>query len=569
MANYISENFPATVNGDNVIAFTDAKTVKQDLVAHSVASLSQWYEEDPEKNHFGLIQLIGNYTRSANPLIMDLLSPTRDAIIEVNGVRGSFSYELPVETSEKVITVRDSSTMNGVRPGKDGAIIKLYLNTPFRNGDVLTADAVSSKSTNLFVSYDHRVRKEGNMYLHFMKLVSGQRVSYYDKQLLKAGVQYFKIGHALGEYDTHFSGVTGASSSGSIKCEFTLGQVRGVEGESTYFAGSKYLSEATARTQNFVEDAQRKISELGEVNNSPAEFVMFGSGVAGQSFRPRLVASTLEYFCLAELLKLEAYQLMFQRKGVIHENHGPVYLNEGIYHQARRGTRFTYTRPFGITKGLIASVFDYLFRNSDLEVSERYVEIECGKMFLRNVEQIFENDFYSLANKARVLAGDMSFLPSNPVSGDNLNMVMSPLRIKSTYLNGIGNLRLKHNPALDYVDLQDRSQKVDGQIPLTSYSGIIRDVTDTRITNAYRGIPMPTSRNGMTIRNANNNVFYIKPKGPNMFWGYENGRWDHRSTSGYVESVSKQVMAQGFWCHSSSAGWIMDNSKFVLIELVA
>ena len=44
MANVLlTKNFPATMNGDTVIGYTDAKVVKQSIVEHDLSSLEDWY----------------------------------------------------------------------------------------------------------------------------------------------------------------------------------------------------------------------------------------------------------------------------------------------------------------------------------------------------------------------------------------------------------------------------------------------------------------------------------------------------------------------------------------------
>ena len=40
---FLTKSFPATANGDNVIAFTDAKNSKTSLVEHNLGSLASWY----------------------------------------------------------------------------------------------------------------------------------------------------------------------------------------------------------------------------------------------------------------------------------------------------------------------------------------------------------------------------------------------------------------------------------------------------------------------------------------------------------------------------------------------
>ena len=49
-------NLPQTLNGDKVIQFTSSKKVKDNNLFDR-PSITAWYEEDPEKNHLGLIDL--------------------------------------------------------------------------------------------------------------------------------------------------------------------------------------------------------------------------------------------------------------------------------------------------------------------------------------------------------------------------------------------------------------------------------------------------------------------------------------------------------------------------------
>ena len=110
----------------------------------------------------------------------------------------------------------------------------------------------------------------------------------------------------------------------------------------------------------------------------------------------------------------------------------------------------------------------------------------------------------------------------------------------------------------------DRSQLVDGMYPITSYSCIMEDLTQAEWSNAFAGIPNTSEAK---IGNINSNVFYVKPDGGSMWWGYEQGRWSSRvNASDIVSSHSR--MAEQFWCHSISACWVKDASKFVTIELL-
>ncbi len=81
---FLTKSFPATVNGDNVIAFTDAKNYKTSLVEHNLGSLASWYYEDPDKNHLGLLNLFSNIANYPVPMYMGMIN--NGATISVNGI---------------------------------------------------------------------------------------------------------------------------------------------------------------------------------------------------------------------------------------------------------------------------------------------------------------------------------------------------------------------------------------------------------------------------------------------------------------------------------------------------
>jgi len=138
MANVLlTKNFPATMNGDTVIGYTDAKVVKQSIVEHDLSSLEDWYYEDPDKNHLGMLELFSNITNYPLPMYMGMIK--QDATITVNGINGSFRYDLPVSETYEVVTVEDTS-LKYAKPGIDESFFEIVLNAQFKQGDVITYD---------------------------------------------------------------------------------------------------------------------------------------------------------------------------------------------------------------------------------------------------------------------------------------------------------------------------------------------------------------------------------------------------------------------------------------------
>jgi hypothetical protein len=194
---FLTKSFPATVNGDNVIAFTDAKNYKTSLVEHNLGSLASWYYEDPDKNHLGLLNLFSNIANYPVPMYMGMIN--NGATISVNGIGASFRYDLPVTKTFAVVTAEDTSTHH-LKPGIDGSLFDIVLNTSeFTAYDVITYDAANG--CNILISGEIPSKTEGDLTRYWGRVIGG-KAKYFPKEKLRPGIRYWKIGHALGEYST-------------------------------------------------------------------------------------------------------------------------------------------------------------------------------------------------------------------------------------------------------------------------------------------------------------------------------------------------------------------------------
>ena len=563
MANpLVTKNFPATMNGDTVVGFTDAKTVRQSIVEHDLASLEDWYFEDPDKNHLGMLQLFSNITNYPLPMYMGMIK--QDATITVNGINGTFRYDLPVTETYEVVTMEDTSLKYN-KPGIDGSLFDIVLNAEFKQGDILSYDVING--CQLMVAPERPPKQEGENTRYWCKLWGRSRHKFFPKDMLRAGIKYWKITNVLGEFSTQFSSVGGVSKAGSMTCEFTLGGHRGVEGETTMYAGIKSLAYADERTQNFLNTALQKVRQLSNVRGGDASYAIIGSRIPGTNeidMRTARVASTVSLFCLAELAKMESYELMFMRGGRIHGHNGVLMKNEGLYHQLRRGFVISYARPGGIKREHFLAAADYIYRGrSDMPIEDRVMRFKVGAKAYKNIVEIFRDEFFSQLGALAPLMGTDRII-ANPITGSNDGLELGTVKIKGVVIPGVGKVIIEHEPSLDYVDMVDRSQLVDGMTPITSYSCIMEDLTDPAYSNAYAGIPASSEAR---IGNINSNVFYVKPDVGSMWWGYEQGRWSSRVSAQEIVS-SNSRMGEQFWCHSVSACWVKDTSRFVTIELL-
>ena len=276
------------------------------------------------------------------------------------------------------------------------------------------------------------------------------------------------------------------------------------------------------------------------------------------------IGATMQYLVFRELDRLTAQALLFQRPGTFRDNNGVVRLNEGLWHQLRRGKLIKYARPGGITKTHIKEAVDYIFKgNPYKEYKDRRVKFKLGLEAMNNVLEIFSDEVNAQLSRLPQFMGSDRNIP-NPISGSLHELKMDFVRFTEVYLPQIGHVKLEHDPNLDYTIMQDRlSAGFHGNSRAhTTYSMVIWDAEDQQYSN---NAELPKGAKLVEGGNENANVFLVKPEGEMMYWGTSNGRYNMNKSADIVSS-HKQI-GQEFWAWNSCAIWVRDVTRFVMIEL--
>lgn len=558
------KGFPRHINNDLVVGFTSTQKVKM-KGWEDLSTLADWYQEDPNKKHFGLVSMFSEASDFRMPSYKKMFQ--EGAVYEVIGADGSFLYELPVETDSGCYTVGDTSTYSEAH-GIDGSVFPIRLNKEYRPGDVLTYDAYYGE--DIVVSEDYVVKREGDAFIHMVQIATQNAAAYYPADKLKAGIQYFKIGNILGEYSEQFSGIESMGSElGTVTCRFTLGNHRGVEGFVTQYADMKSFNGASVNTKQYLNQFLSEAQSAGtDQMGNPLNLVFFGKKKANGKIdaSSMKLTSLMEYLIILELMKLESYQIQFQKGGIIKDVHGTKRLNEGIHHQKRRGYIIEYPRPNHVSPADFLKAAAYIFRSRrDLAPHERRMRWNVGRMMYQNIMQIFKTEVNSQLAGLGVLMGSEKFLPKSPVSGTDLtSLKLEPVMFTEVYLPEIGMVSINHEPSMDYMPLSDRRSSGfygDGYAH-TSFSAVIDDVTDEVSTNVMTNIPQGVKliEGGKKFASQ----YYIKPEGDNFWWGTRDGRYSRKA--GEIHASLKKMGTETF-AHSISAGFVPDPSSSVTIEL--
>lgn len=559
-------DIPHAINGDTVIAFTDVKTLKtmNYLDSARVSTYLMDHEGQPHTKYLGMINLMASTHQQPLPIMKDMFE--NSAVLEVDPNQ-TITYDLPVDReSDGCYTAVDTSE-DSPNPGIDGTVFKLILNHQYSKGTTLTYSL--KWGMNVMVSNAHSVEQHGDNWLHYVVLAENSKAESFPKEFLKKNIQWFKVDHILGEYETDYSNISMMKPPmATLTNEFVLGDKRGVETFMTEKASRMYAPALAEYAKGTMERMSMQMEVLGK--NSDVFFmakIKNQGGKIGIDKSTVKVDTTLSYFGLAELAMMESISLTYSEGGTFRaQNGGTKRRNEGIWRQMRRGKIIKYARPGGITLNHLMEASSYIFKNSSIAPNKRRLKFRVGSMAEANMFQLIrEHAITQLTGLPQGMLGTDAQI--KPVFSGPLNdLKMQEVIITGATLPGVGMVELELDPTLDFDYFSDRS--ITGfyggsGYADTSYSMVIYDATlpyYSNVEDVVRGAKL--IEGGKT----NANIYYIKPKGSNITYGHEQGRMQDEGQFERVVSSSK-IMGKSFWAHNQSEALMLDTTRYITIEL--
>lgn len=551
------------INGDSVIAFTSAKEMKTQgwLDAAKVSAYLMDDDGQSHKKHLGMINLFQTTHEVSVPFMKNLFEDS--AVLECEEGQ-SITYDLPVNRAKyKCYTAVDTSNKHEF-PGIDESYFEIILNKEFTKGDILTYDPQYGEQ--VIVSSEHEIERVGENFLHRVQYATNNKNAAYPNQFLVAGISYMKIGNVLAEYDTTFSSINMLKNpAGSITSEFILGSPRGVETFTTAAAARMKSPGLNAFAEDMRESVLNELQALGGKDREM--FFVAKLNKDGSTTKKNMkIGATLEYLALMELALMETYSLLFAKAATLQTSNGVKRVNEGVWHQIRRGKLIKYARPGAITLEHIHEAAAYIYKNSKIPVRQRTLKFKAGWYAYQNMLQLFREEALNQlgALPAGMLGTDMQI--KDPVFKGKLDELhMQAVAIESVTFPGIGRVIIEHDSSLDYQPLADRfSSGMFGEGEAhTSHSLVIWDATKPEYSNVTSKVKGADLVEGGS-RNAN--IYYVKPEGNHVVYGYEQGRMENGSQTTNIAS-SLKYMGKTFWATSQSAALVLDTTRYIVIEL--
>lgn len=551
-----------SINGDQVIGFTSSKEMKTRgwLDASKVSAYLMDDDGKAHTKHLGMINLFKTTHKVDIPFMKDLFADS--AVLEC-GEGESITYDLPVSRVEVMCYTASDTSGEFEYPGIDGGIFRVILSQEFTKGDILTYDPMYGEQ--VMVSEEHEVERSGENFIHYVTYNTNSQSKWFPTDKLVAGIQWMKVGHALAEYGTSYSGINLIKNpSGSITNEFILGSPRGVETFITAKASRMKSPGLNAFTETMLDNVKNKLEAFGGEHKNM--FLLADKQGANFNTSTMMIGTTLEYLALMELAMMECYSLLFAKSATVMTSNGVKRINEGTWHQIRRGKLIKYAKPGGITIDHIHEAASYIYKNSTIPVRERVIKFKAGWFGYQNLLQLFREEAMQQLNGIPAgMLGTDSQIKDTVFKGKLDELQMQAVVIKSVLIPGLGYVTAEHDPSLDYQPLSDRfSSGMYGEGKAhTAYSLVIWDASNPEYSNVNSKVKGAELIEG---GNSRANTYYVKPEGAHVVYGYEQGRMADGGQSTNVLSSLKYA-GKTFWATSQSGALVLDTTKYVVIEL--
>lgn len=510
------------------------------------------YDEAPFTTHLGLITAFNQMKLVSTPLINQ--TELKKNVILVNGMQGRFTFTMPFEL-QGVRVIEDINDATIAKLGIDGQPFEVLLSEDiFATTDIITWDYRDGKQ--LYIK--KYVGQAGEGHIYEVQLVSeNPKNDYFPKDALQPGVEYFKVGNILNEFDQEGSSVL--AQTGELKFENRLSGHRMVEHKITAYADRLEIPTATGA---FSESLRNFL------NPNNADFIStFGAYKDGKPVPGTGSYATMaELLIMAELRRMEEKQLMWGKAGtVVGSRNQSKTIKNGLYEQLKLGNRYKIQR---YNKGILEQAFIGLFANRpDIKIEERYVKIQAGAGAYYEILKIFNEEMKAIPLVMQ--AYDLNVVRKESFANGVQNL-STGYQVVKVFIPGIGTIEVEHNPAFDVNTSRKADEPLIGMFPRWSYTSAILDVTDKGSTNA-------TARTAgvefMEGANQSANIFMVKPKQmqkdiisiiPGRSMGL--GLFGSSSVGGKVLAATKEPAAT-ITIENASEIWVKDPTRTILIEL--
>ena len=463
--------------------------------------------------------------------------------IMVDNAKGEYKWQVPV-TQDLPYIVEDIESANA-KKGVDGQTFKIKLNKrAFGHGDIVTYDKYNG--AELYVTAED-ILPSGDGFIYTVQLVNNDSVKFLDNKYLSSGTKIFRKGSARGEYGERFSDL---GDFGSGFREF-YNYVGGAEAHVHYSVSSR--ADAMIKGglnqdgsvpvveiwRNFDKNMDPAITSLESMaSRMGKDYVKkaMSNGSLNRTFMTAMEAAHLTKIAT----DMETY-LMWGNGGRVRQD-GPddVRLSVGLWKQLDNSFKRVYNKS-GFSLDMFKSEL-YNFYQGRVELQgpdpKRQIIVQTGLGGMKLVNEAIKREVNSSG-----LVLNASDIGAVKGSGMDLDFGFA---YTSYVIPFLANVKFVLNPAFDNLHTNDiENPLIDGH-PLSSYSFVVFDITET----------------------GNDNIHLLKLSWDNQLkWFYQNGTMDYMGRTQGFQSSGNFNGYRVFMTQTMPAIWVKDATKVLKIVM--
>jgi hypothetical protein len=497
--------------------------------------------KSPEPMDLGPVDLWAMTQKVEMPLYQ-LSSFGGQNVIMVDNARGEYRWQTPVSQDLPYI-VEDIESGN-LTKGIDGTTFKIKLNKrEFGHGDIITYDKYNG--CEFYVTADD-ILPIGDGFVYTVQLVNNDNYKYLDNKYLDPGTKIFRKGSARGEYGERFSDlqtnvgyrefynfVGGAEAHVHYSCSSRAKLMAdgGLNADGTVPVTEiwRTFDKGLDPSITSLEDMVKKLG-AGAVKSAMA------NGTLARTFLTKMEAAHMSKIAS----DIETY-LMWGHGGRIKQD-GPddMRLSVGLWKQLDNSFKRIYNKSNFNLELFRTELYNFYAGRVDFKGPDpkRQIVVQTGMGGMRLVNEAIKSE---AVNSGLIInASDIGAITGK---GMDLNFGFA---YTSYVIPFLANVKFVLNPAFDNLHTNDIENPIIDGFPLSSYSFIVFDITDS----------------------GNDNIYLLKLKWDNeLKWWYQNGTMDYMGRTKGFQSSGQFNGYRVYMSQTMPALWVKDPTKVLKIVM--
>jgi len=470
-------------------------------------------------------------------------------IIMVENARGEYKWQTPVSQDLPYI-IEDIEPQN-LTKGVDGTTFKIKINKrEFGHGDIITYDKYNG--CEMYITAED-ILPMGDGFIYTVQLVNNDNYKFLENKYLVAQTKLFRKGSARGEYGERFSDI----STRSGFREF-YNFVGGAEAHVHYSISSRadlmlkggMAADGTVPVteiwRNFDTQLDPAISKIEDVASKMGKDYLkraIGNGTLTRTFLTTMEAAHLTKIAT----DIETY-LMWGHGGRIKQD-GPddMRLSVGLWKQLDNSYKRVYNKASFSLELFRAELYNFYAGRVEFQGPDpkRQLIVQTGMGGMRLVNEAIKREAVNTGLTVNLGDGKNGGGGIGAITGQGMDLNFG-FSFTSYVIPFLANVKFVLNPAFDNLHTNDIENPIIDGNPLSSYSFVIFDITDT----------------------GNDNIFMLKLSWDNQLkWWYQNGTMDYMGRTQGFQSSGQFNGYRVMMTQTMPAIWVKDPTKVLKIVM--